>query len=686
MSDLVVNGEVYLYGTVGDDFWGEGFTARQVVDALAGVSGDIVVRVNSGGGNAFEGAAIHAILSAYPGRVTTRIEGIAASAASLIAMAGDDIEMADGAMLMIHDPSSISIGTADDHRASAGMLEKIADTYAATYAARTGRPPEEMRAVMQAETWLDADEAVAGGFATRRAETRAKAVAAFPFHVYASAPERLRALAHSSGWTLQPVPAAAAAITMPKEARMTDKVEAVDTVTAKELPEVSAKAAAPAPKADPAETARVALAARRDAVIARFGDDLTARQANEIATAATDEADALMKAADAVIAAKMKAAGPEVRIIADEGERSAEAMIGALSHQFYGTPLEGAAMQYRGLTPKKLAMHLAGKPGYRFNDMELVKAGMGARGVVMAGGMHSTGDFSYLMAETMNRELRARYNARMPTWGPISRQRTATDFRTLYSAQFGGDFGMTQVLENGEYQATALTDAADSFSVVRYGRKVLMSFEAIVNDDLGAFTRVPGDFARSARMREEAIVWGRINANANMADGVALFATAAGTRGANLAGSGAVISDATIGAGRKVMFEQRPLGATATGDEFIMAQPDILAVAPAREQAARAYLGPIFAATDANNKVFNTTLQLIVSTYLGAKVSGGSDTAWYLFDSTLPPIEHAYLSGYEAPTVTATDKLDPKGTELIAEMMFGAGVVEFRGAYKNPGA
>lgn len=686
---LIVGGDLMLYGTVGDDFFGEGFTARDVAAALSGMSGDITVRINSGGGNAFEGAAIHAMLKNWPDTVTVRVEGIAASAASLIAMAGDEIEMADGAMLMVHDPSAITMGTADDHRDSALMLDKIAESYARIYAGRTGKGDDETRAIMRRETWMSADEAVEMGFATRKAEDKATRVAAFDFTVYANAPEPLRVAARSSGWVRQPVPAAAAASTLPMEARMTDKVEAVETVTAKEAPEVTAKAAAPAHKPDPEAAAKVALAARRDAVVARFGDDLTARQAHDIAAAAKDEADALVKAAEAVIDAKMAATGPEisrVRVVEDEGERKAEAMIGALSHHFFGGKLEGPAAQYRGLTPKKLAMDLAGKPGYRFNDMELVKAGMAARGVVMSAGNHSTGDFSYLMAETMNRELRARYDARTPTWQRISRQRTATDFRALYSAQFGGDFGMTRVRENGEYEATALTDGADSFSVLRYGRQVNITFEAIVNDDLGAFTRLPGDFARAARMREEAIVWGIINANANMADGVALFATAAATRGSNLAGSGAAISDATVGTGRKVMWEQRPLGASSTGDEFIMAQPDVLAVPPALEQKARAYLGPIFAATDANNKVFATTLDLVVSTYLGAKASGGSDTAWYLFDSTLPPIEHAYLSGYEAPMVTSEDNLNPKGTTMIAEMMFGAGAVEFRGAYKNPGA
>lgn len=164
-KNLLLNGAIYLYGAVGDS-WGECFTAADVALALAehGV-GDVTVRINSGGGIAFDGMAIYSLLKAHPGKVTIAIDGIAASAASLIAMAGDVREMRTGAMMMIHDPSGITIGPADVHEEAAARLHKIAENYAEVYAGVSGKPAKEVRDMMLATTWMSADEAVESGFA-----------------------------------------------------------------------------------------------------------------------------------------------------------------------------------------------------------------------------------------------------------------------------------------------------------------------------------------------------------------------------------------------------------------------------------------------------------------------------------------------------------------------------------------
>ena len=156
--------DLRLDGVVGIDF-----DARSVVDALAAAGGDPVrVTINSGGGMATEGAAIHAELVAYRGRITVRVVGLAASAASLIAMAGDDITMAAGSLMMLHDPAAWSTtgrGTAEDHRRDADALDRMGEAYAAIYAARSGNTLDTVREWMRAETWLTGAEAVALGFA-----------------------------------------------------------------------------------------------------------------------------------------------------------------------------------------------------------------------------------------------------------------------------------------------------------------------------------------------------------------------------------------------------------------------------------------------------------------------------------------------------------------------------------------
>lgn len=181
-------------------------TAQAVADALAAAGGaPVSVVINSPGGDAFEGAAMLAELRDHPGRVTVTIRGIAASAASLIAMGAAEIVMDPAAVMMIHDPSAFTIGPARAHRQSAEMLDKLGGVYAAAYAARTGNRLADVVAWMEAETWLTAEEAVALGFADRVAEpVEPRAVAAFDYTRFSRAPTELVALARAKGWAALP--------------------------------------------------------------------------------------------------------------------------------------------------------------------------------------------------------------------------------------------------------------------------------------------------------------------------------------------------------------------------------------------------------------------------------------------------------------------------------------------------
>jgi ATP-dependent Clp protease protease subunit len=128
------------------------------------------LRLNSPGGSVFDAVAIHNALKRHEGTVTVWIDGIAASAASYIAMAGDEIVMPENAFLMIHDPAGLVMGTAEDMRAMAEALDKVKGSLVSGYAAKSGRTPEEVSALMAAETWFDAADAVAQGFADRLIE------------------------------------------------------------------------------------------------------------------------------------------------------------------------------------------------------------------------------------------------------------------------------------------------------------------------------------------------------------------------------------------------------------------------------------------------------------------------------------------------------------------------------------
>lgn len=165
-------GSLYLYDTIGGSWWDEGITAKMVTSALDEMSDaeGVDIYVNSPGGDIFEAKAIFAALRRFQGERVVYVDGIAASAASYIAMAGDRIITAPGATWMIHEVWAIGVGNAADHLAMAELLEKENGTFAEAYAKRTGQTVDDVLAWMNAETWMTATEAKERGFTDEIAE------------------------------------------------------------------------------------------------------------------------------------------------------------------------------------------------------------------------------------------------------------------------------------------------------------------------------------------------------------------------------------------------------------------------------------------------------------------------------------------------------------------------------------
>lgn len=250
-TDIILDGMV---GGEPDSFWfGDGFSATHVIDALAqiGTEQDITVHLNSGGGIATEGSAIHAALAQHKGKVKVIVEGIAASAASLLAMAGDTITMAAGAIMMIHDPASVTVGDAKAHRKSAEMLEAHGNAYAGVYASRASISLVKARAIMIEETWYTGAEAVAAGFADSSSldDDSETQPAAFAYAAYRNAPTALVAMANAHGWKARAHLAAPVAshkepiMTKKKDKDVTDAGETALVEAANEAPAVVEAAA-----------------------------------------------------------------------------------------------------------------------------------------------------------------------------------------------------------------------------------------------------------------------------------------------------------------------------------------------------------------------------------------------------------------------------------------------------------
>lgn len=158
---------ISIYDMIGVDPWtGDGVTAKRVSGVLRALGEKpVTVNVNSPGGDMFEGLAIYNLLREHPAEVTVRVMGLAASAASIIAMAGDRVEMGLGSFLMIHNSWGVVVGNQQDMRESAAVFAEFDAAMADIYAARTGRGAAEIGAMMASETWLRPESAIEAGFA-----------------------------------------------------------------------------------------------------------------------------------------------------------------------------------------------------------------------------------------------------------------------------------------------------------------------------------------------------------------------------------------------------------------------------------------------------------------------------------------------------------------------------------------
>lgn len=159
--------EILIYDVVGQDYFGGGITAWDVksqLDAFGDVD-EVTVRINSPGGDVFDGLAIFNLLSESKAKIRIKVDGYAASIASIIAMAGDEIEIAQNAMVMIHNPWTFAAGDANEMRQQADVLDKVKGSLIGTYQTRVGIESDELSVLMDSETWYSAEEAVKFGFA-----------------------------------------------------------------------------------------------------------------------------------------------------------------------------------------------------------------------------------------------------------------------------------------------------------------------------------------------------------------------------------------------------------------------------------------------------------------------------------------------------------------------------------------
>lgn len=662
--------EIALSGVVGIDF-----DAETVSDALALLSGPIRIRLNSGGGIAFDGTAIHSVLSDYRGHKTIIVQGIAASAASVIMMAGDRIEMAAGSVLMIHDPSQDITsyrGTSGEHRRVADSLDKISEAVAQIYAQRSGKPISDIRQIMAAESWFTPEEAVAAGFADAAPpDGEQTPPAEFDYRAYAHSPSNLIQMSVQNHWIND--------FSKADEMANQSTVQTETTEPETGFPASLAPVMSAADRSDPRKElkrvkgltalATAPLAQRVDALTRLDGwinEGVTVEAARNFVTSelAAQTNYKISRMTDAEYYGKNSVGqsweggdGLNSKIVDGIYSRVNRAHQPTLGREYVGASLSEIAdicLQQNG---KSTAM-----------------ASVASR-VEMA--LHGTTDFPNILRDVGNMSLSHAYEAAQSAIKQTSREIAASNFRALHSVKVSAGPDLEEVGEQGEFKAGTVEEGAETFAVKTYGKIFGITRQAIVNDDLDVFSNMFPLLGQGAANTEAKLFAGLLEENAGLgpklSDGKTLFHADHG----NLAQAAAALSVASLGAARVAMRRQ-----TGIAGEAINVVPAFLVVPPELETLAEQVLTEIAASEVANANPFAGKLKLLVEPRFT------SATAWYLCASPGAPdgLQHAYLDGVSGPQLFTREGFEIDGVEYKVRMDFGAGFTDHRGWYMSPSA
>lgn len=631
--------EVLIYDAIGHDILGTGVTAAKFdrqLTALGEVK-EITVRINSPGGEVWDGLAIYNRLQQHPATVRVIIDGLAASIASVIAMAGDRIEVGDSAMIMIHDPYMLTLGDADDMRAAAEVLDKVKSGMVEAYSARTGLSAQKIITLMEAETWFTADEAIKQRFADGRVEkpTKAKAPAAM------------------ACW---------------------QAVMAKFQNTPDSLKENPMKTPVPEARADQVKNLFTGLRTIKSLDSkASFLDNLEARaMLNPQLTEEQIRAEVLAELGRDCEPLRTPTASHVPFIEGSAHDFRAAAVDSLLMRA--GIPVSNkhpGATDVMGMSIHDIArscMSDAGRRDGYLSGQRLIKAAM------------STSDFPAILENALHKSVRQGYENEPASHRAWIRVQTVADFRDQPRPILGSAPALLPVPELGEYTYGAMDDDAASYKVEKFGRIVALSWEALINDNIGAFLRVQPALGQAARRLEADTVYALLTDNAGdgqtMQDAETLFHATHG----NIATSGALSAD-TLGEARSLLRKQ-----TAVGGGYLNLVPRYLIVGADLETEAEILLAQstrhTTQAREGMTPGWLSRLELVIEPRL-------DDSAFYVAASPeqIDTIEAGVLDADGGgPAIEEEETFNVDARRWKVRHVFGARFLDWRGIVKVPAA
>jgi ATP-dependent protease ClpP protease subunit len=650
--------EVFVYDAIGG-MWG--IQASQFAKDLKSLKASLIhLRINSPGGEVDAARAMSTAIAQHPARVVAHIDGLAASAASVIMLAADEIEITAGAFVMVHNPHALAFGNASDHMAVAEVLGKYANSLTADYMRRTGKDEATVRAWMDAETWFSAQEAVDAGLADRIVETTA-AKNEWNLTAYRNAPAALCAVG----------PVANAVEVAPP-----NKVQgsAPDDNSHKEgyMPNpnpVESTGQNPAINAEAIAAAAMAAERTRTSEISRIG--ALAKMPATAINSAISSGQTVEAFKDAVIEAKIAAdmatdtrvGHTAATISRDERDTRRALGVSALLNRVDPSKYQvEAANDFRGMGVRRLAEEV------------LARAGVNTRGMnetdFCIQAFHSTSDFPYILENGLRKVLLTAYDTAPVTYKTWSRASVANDFKTMRRIRSGAAPVLLEVPEGGEVTLGTMGEERESYALATYARGISFTRQMLINDDLGAFNDISAKMGEQCARLENKTVYAILTANAAMNDGVTLFHADHENVGTGAIGN----------TGLDSMFVAMATQKDIDGVSPLNLMPKYLIVPPAKRMTAVTAMretGPSVKISDQN--WFAGMLEVVSDAEL-------TDTAKWYGAAATGDVEYANLAGAPGPQFYRVENAgDILGVRINVFLDFAAKAVGWKGLYYSSG-
>jgi phage head maturation protease len=373
-----------------------------------------------------------------------------------------------------------------------------------------------------------------------------------------------------------------------------------------------------------------------------------------------------------------------IETVTDEHQTRLDGIAEAIMHRVNSrAELTDNGRQYRGMSMLEVGRDLLEACGVKTRGMDRLTLATNMLSF-RSGGMMTTSDFASLFANVANKRLRDAYVGTPGTYQMWARRApNAPDFKNMSVIQLSGAPDLLQTNEHGEFKYGSMSDGAETYKVMTFGRIVALSRQSIINDDLRAFDRLVGAFGGSAARLENRMVYSQLTANANLSDGYALF-EATNHKNLAAAGAGSALQFSALTAARAAMRTQKGM----QGEELNLT-PSYLIVPAALEQTAYQLTSSNYTpAKQSDVNEFRTGGRTALEPIIEPVLDANSATAWYLAsdNNQVDTVEYCYLDGAEGPVIETQPGFEVDGLSYKCRLDFAAKAIDYRGLYRAPGA